>query len=258
METLYLLIRTSRRPEGFKVLMDSIKKLEYPKIVTIVHTDDPRDNYAEGDILIRGEAYPIGMGTAPYNLYNNRLMSAIKKDGWVHFMDDDDAYVAPNVFNFLETANKENMQVAKVIRWNGQIFPKNWKKQKSFQTECFVIWSGIAKKYKWWSEKGGDHYFTRQITRTVDIKWHDHVIAEAQNGKGHGKRIDINNEPVKTELPQDTKVWVKISKSARAKMKGLQELTLMEGELMEKLGVGRITFKGVDIYDSFNKEERVC
>jgi hypothetical protein len=257
MNTLYILIRTSKRPEGFRVLMESIRALSYPNICTIVHTDDPRDTYVEGDIIIRGESFPQGRGTAPYNLYNNRLLEAIPDSGWIHFMDDDDKYIRPDAFDFLENADIKKMQIVKVIRWNGQIFPKRWKKQNTFQTECFIVWSDIARKYKWWSNKGGDHYYTRQITRKTEMKWHDIVIAEAQNGKGHGRRIDVDSE-VKNccPFPEAEKVYIRNQPIRKAQNK-LDYVTYAEAKVLEKQGYARITYKGVEVYGRNQQENRV-
>jgi len=255
METLFILIRTSRRPEGFRVLMESIRNLEYPNVCTIVHTDDPRDSYVEGDIIIRGEVYPRGYGSAPYNLYQNRLLQAVPHNGWVHFVDDDDCYTKAEAFNFLNGANKTKMQVCKVSRWDGKIFPKKWKKQNSFQTECFVLWSGIAKKFKWWAEKGGDHYYTRQVTRVTQIDWHDTIICEAQNGKGHGKRIDVNGEYYKENiLSQHEDVWVRKINTSGTNSKKMELMPLYKAEVLEQEGYARITYKGVSINGS-NKQK---
>ena len=258
MERLYILVRTSNRPKGFCNLMKSIQKLEWPDVKTIVHTDDPRDTYVHGDIVIYGEAHLRSMGHAPYNLYNNRLLKAIPSPGWAHFIDDDDIYASPDVFNkLLEDASTNNVYVGKVTRWNDQVFPKSWKVQRSFQTECFCVWSEVAKKYKWWSEKGGDHNYTRKITRDHDIRWRDVMIATVQNldnSKGHGRRMDVDNTEMATykEIADDEKVYIKLEKPRYGKgTTGVTEMYYFEAKALEKAGYGRITYKGENYVCNF-------
>lgn len=232
--------------------MASIDTLVYPEeIYTIVHTDDPRDDYVYGDIVIRGEVHYPSQGGATYNLYNNRLLQAIPEEGWVHFMDDDDEYISPEAFTHLEKASKNKIHVAKVERWNGQIFPKPWKKKNSFQTECFVLWSTVAKRYRWWADKGGDHNYTRRITRDHAIEWHDKLICKAMNGKGHGRRYDVNEEVLKEprvsrkSLFPDTVVWYKDFDTMA--FPRLEQMPFAEAEVLEKRKKGRATYKGEEV-----------
>lgn len=255
MDTLYILIRTSNRPEGFKNLIASIRQLEWDNIKIVVHTDDPRDDYVEGDIIIKGEVQGPYMGTAPYNLYNNRLLHAIKEPGWIHFIDDDDKYSGPDVFNkLLDGVPKDKVAVGKVIRWEGKIFPAKWKQQRSFQTECFSVYSDIAKKYKWWADKGGDHYYSRQIVRQHGLIWKDVIIAEVQNevhGKGHGRRIDVDNQDgVRGGRIFDPKedVYIKLfDRHMRGEAATLQQVKYEEAVMLERLGYGRLSYKGTTI-----------
>lgn len=70
MDTLYILTRSSGRAEFFRRCRESVKALTYPgPVVHIVHTDDPRDRYVEGDIIVRGEALVLekhGFGRVTY------------------------------------------------------------------------------------------------------------------------------------------------------------------------------------------------
>jgi hypothetical protein len=246
-EALYILIRTSNRPNGFKSLIQSIKALDWDNKIVVVHTDDPRDKYVEGDIIIRGEAHLSNIGKAPYNLYNNKLLEQVK-DGWVHFIDDDDRYCSPDVFNILlEDAKKSEIQIGKVKRWNNQIFPKQWKTQRSFQTECFCCYSDIAKTGRWWSEKGGDHYYTRQLTRRTKLRWVDVLIAEAQNGKGNGNKIDIDNTVNSNvgNIPDDEPVWIKLYRGyGKLRATNIEEMPYYLARTFEERGYGKVTYKG--------------
>ena len=252
MEPLYILTRTSGRRKFYERCRDSVRALSWPGGVTwIVHTDDPRDTYVDADIIVQGEAHGPYMGSGSYNLYNNRLLSAIPGDGWVHFIDDDDEYASADVFeNLLEGASKKKLQIGKVCRGGSVVWPKTWGTQRSFQTECFCVWSELAKKGKWWADKGGDHYYTRQLVRQSGTQWHDVMIAVAQEGKSHGKRVDIGGEQpdYTASIKPSEKVWFKmfIDKNGRRGGK-LYDIPYSEALTLEKYDFGRVTFKGVTV-----------
>lgn len=187
---VYILIRTSRRPVGFARCMESVKNQTYPNIVTIVHTDDPRDEYVTGDIIIKGSKYPQSVGGAPYNLYCNALLDVIPDDkpGWFCFLDDDDEYTEPDIIERLVKNSKPDcINACRVIRWNKEIFPKHWGSKQSFQSECFFLSTAYKNAARWWSNKGGDHFYTRQLVRILPINWIDNLTAvRVQKGKGRG------------------------------------------------------------------------
>lgn len=195
---VYILIRTSKRPNFFTACMNSVQEQDYPNIITIVHTDNPEDTYVYGDIIIRGEPFSRDLGRAPYNLYCNRLLDSIPDGpGWFMFLDDDDALHSPDVISRLVAASKrDQINVARVIRWNNEVFPKDWGSSRSFQTECFMIHTDHKSLGRWWANRGGDHYYTRQITDKLTINWiPDLIIAHAMEGKGHGHCYDLGEAP---------------------------------------------------------------
>jgi hypothetical protein len=252
MTPLYILTRTSGRPEYFRALRESIKALTWPGGVThIVHSDDPRsEDYIECDILIRGEAHGDYVGTAPYNLYQNRLIEAAPKGAWLHMIDDDDMYAAPDVFEqILDHASPEKMHVCKVRRGDGKVWPREWRRQNSFQTECFVLYGQVAKQSKWWGNKGGDHNYTRKLTRTIGIEWHDVLAVLDQEGKNNGALIDLGGfERNWDVLPGNQTVHVKMHKAAGGRQGArLYEMPFSEARVLEKHGLGRITYKGVTV-----------
>lgn len=196
-DPVYILIRTSRRPEFFRRAMDSVRRQTYKKIITIVHSDDPRDEYVTGDIIIRGHAYGPDSGNAPYNLYNNRLLDLIPEgEGWYCFLDDDDEYASDDVIERLVNNSKRDyINVGHVIRWNEKVFPEKWGQDKSFQTECFFLHTDHKRAAKWWPHLGGDHYYSKQLTKILPVNWlGDITICKAQTGKGRGKRLDYDGQ----------------------------------------------------------------
>lgn len=252
MEPLYILTRTSGRPEFFRRCRESVKALNYPNVVHIVHTDDPRcESYIECDILIRGEAHGAYVGTAPYNLYNNRLLDAVPSGGWIHFIDDDDEYTCPEALDWVHDGmDKEAVNVCKAARWNDTIWPRNWGKQMSFQTECFVLWSTLSKRAKWWGDKGGDHHYTKQLTRRANRTWNDYLVVRAQEGKGHGQLIDAGGVEMDYDgaYPADREVLVKLDRD-RGRRAGakLHKMPYHEARTLEKHGFGRVTYKGTEV-----------
>lgn len=247
-DPVYILIRTSNRPKFFEACMNSIKKQTYPNIITIVHSDDPTDEYVTGDIVIRGERFPYSMGTAPYNLYNNRLLDAIPDcDGWYHFIDDDDMYAAPNVIERLVlNSQKNSVNVGRVKRWNDTVWPRRWRSQNSFQTECFFLHTDHRNLGRWWSNKGGDHNYSKQLTEKLSINWIDNLlICEAQEGKGHGRRYDLGDKPLchdsATLRPQE---MVKVEFLRRVSLTAALRGNVGEIKDMRRDRAERLEFKG--------------
>lgn len=192
LDPVYILIRTANRPLFFQHMMESIKKQTYKNIVTIVHSDNPNDLYIEGDIIIRSQR-DESLGNGFYNLYCNKLLEAIPETpGWYHFIDDDDEYYSDDVIERLVANSKrDHVNVSRVKRWNETIFPHRWKNQHSFQTECFFLHTDHKNKGIWWNNKGGDHYYSKQLTKQLPVNWIDNlIICRAQHGKGNGKRYD--------------------------------------------------------------------
>ena len=261
---VYILIRTSRRPEFFKRCYESIKKQTYKNIVVIVHTDDPRNDYVCGDIIIKGQCYHPRSGSGTYNLYNNRLLDAIPDGwGWYHMIDDDDMYFNnKSIANMVKNAKPHAVNVARVKRWGTSVWPKNWRRQRSFQTECFFIHAAYKKLGRWWGNRGGDHYYSRQLTNKLPINWIEGVtICKAQEGKGHGKLLDIGKQAVDFEnyYPDDKKVYMLVISekiSNIGKPGHLVKLPYKEAWRLDKKKQGRITFKGVEVCNEKKLEEQ--
>ena len=194
-----VLIRTSGRPKFYANMMASIREQTYPKIETIVHIDDPADmDYVKGtaNIIVQGrpETGPE-IGSAPYNLYCNTLLDTIPDDidGWFYFLDDDDMFASPDALERMVESSKKNcVNVARSDRGEGNIWPKFWRGQNSFQTECFLIHTAYKGVGRWWSKRAGDHHYSKQLTEKLSINWIDNlIIARAQQGKNRGARNDL-------------------------------------------------------------------
>lgn len=252
---VYILIRTSGRPEFFKRCYESALSQTYSNIVIVTHTDDPRDTYVQGDIIVKGQAYHPKTGTAPYNLYNNRLLSVVPRGewAWFHFIDDDDMYHDDKVIeNLVKKSDPYKINVARVKRWGTTVFPRAWKRQNSYQTECFFLHSVHAGIGNWWANKGGDHHYSRQITARLKVNWIENLfICKAQDGKGHGRKLDLGGKAIEP-IPCDGDVDVLITTERRPELGKLGTVKRMPYEEARKLELaqkGKITFAGVTVDD---------
>ncbi len=250
---VYILIRTSNRPVFFKRMMETIKAQTYKNIVTIVHTDDPRDKYVEGDIIVKGCAYGSNYGDGTYNLYFNRLLNAIPdKPGYIHFIDDDDEYYSDDAIEkFVSHSKKDECNVARVTRWDNKIFPRHWGKQLSYQTECFMVHTDFKKKAFWWGNKGGDHHYSRQLTKQMPVNWIDDlIVCKLQECKGHGNRLDKNSTMTdyRTAYGPDVKVpvigikQVRIPSEAKIQASELKYMPYKLAYELEQKGLVKVTY----------------
>ena len=234
--------------------MESVLSQTYKNIVTIVHTDDPRDTYVQGDIIVKGSCYGPEYGSAPYNLYCNKLLDAIPEgEGWYHFLDDDDMYASNDVIEKLvELSKRDHVNVAHVKRWGNKIMPPEWgDARKGFQTECFFLHTDHKNKARWWGNKNGDGNYSLKLLKTMPVNWIENLlVCKAQTGKGHGRREDLNGITPECNLNPSDKVVVLALRPYR---KGLKRDWLMQGEkkwldystaiMLEKEKIVRITYK---------------
>lgn len=237
--------------------MESVKKQDYENITTIVHSDDPRDEYVSGDIIIRASAYGPGYGAGTYNLYCNRLLDAIPDvPGWYHFLDDDDEYAGPDVISRLVSLSKPDHvnvgRVRRIMKGRVRVFPTGWRVQKSYQTECFFLHTDHKNRARWWPHLGGDHDYSKKLTRVLPVNWIDDLtIAHAQERKGCGDKLDAGKKQVdyRNAYPPNRKVpclgLVPVRTGDRASRIGQGEFKLMAYKYayaLEQRGAVKITY----------------
>jgi hypothetical protein len=249
----YVLIRTSNRPKFFAEMMASIKAQTHPNIITITHTDDPSDTYVTGDIIVSSKRIPKSkQQTGPYNLYNNKLLQAIPDGpGYYHFIDDDDKYYDSTVIEKAVAKCQENkINIVRSMRWSGTVWPKKWGAQQSYQTECFILHTKHRNLAKWWDRTGGDHNYSRQITKVLPINWIDGIIiARAQEGKGHGRRYDLGQqremridprtgtaEQNKTLIDVLFRVCVRFPQECKGREGEVKKIPAWRAKMLEELG----------------------
>ena len=234
-------------------MRESVLALEWDAPVThVVHTDDPRDAYVEGDIVVRGEALPPAPNKAPYNEYNNRLLRLVPDEAWVVFIDDDDEYASSDVMKRLIDENQPDvLHIGTVDRGKGLIYNKTAPRDKlprGQHTEAFAVLGKYAKKFKWPQFKAGDKKYSREITRVLPVVWHPVLVARAVKGRGVGRRQDIDSKPVSGIISLKPGDMVQF----RNMRGGLDLIPYHRAKRLEERKQGRITYKGVQVEDRRN------
>lgn len=202
--TVFILTRTAGRPTMFARLRESILNQQFEGEVThVVHAEEGHADYAEADVVIRGPHLPKILNmTAPWELYNRRLLEAIAHfSGWVMFLDDDDMFTNETALAraYAQATSPDQLLIWKVERENGRISPAKWRGGLS-TPEGRICWEGGSHHTKYLSyakidgDDGSDGRYWNQLSKCLPITWVDEVITkpqlEGRAGKGHGRRRD--------------------------------------------------------------------
>ena len=206
--TINILTRTSGRPNYFKENVESVKSQNYPHINHIVCADDDKSfeyasNLVSKVIRVSGreKKKEYGIMHSPYNLYCNNLMDEVD-DGWIMFLDDDTVFVSEDVV--VQIMNQQ-LNPNDLVIWKGNIQGKVVPSYSygrgialgDIDSFCFMFHS----KHKWaaqWDEvKESDFRVAFKLSRILNIKWIDVVVARTNNdssvhyaGVGFGDRKD--------------------------------------------------------------------
>lgn len=200
MDPVFILIRTSGRPKMFKTMMKSVKAQTYKPLITIVHSDDRQDQYVEGDLIIHGDPFPDDLGSAPYNLYCNRLLDAIPDlVGWYFFLDDDEKLHEPEtVDKIVAQAKRDHLNATKAI-WGTvedptikKVYPDDFVISGivALPTCSFFLHTDHKHKARWPAERYGDYKYTSRLN--LPVYWIDLIRQEQQISKGYGKKEGDN------------------------------------------------------------------
>lgn len=176
---LTVITRTSNRPRFFAKCRDSIKN----QTVTcnhIVISDDPKDDYVEGD-----EVYHIEKkkGKYPYNLYFNEVTHLI--DDYVMFLDDDDQFTTTQAAKKILEVIDEDKIVLWKVKFGGSTIP-----DKVGETPTFANISGIGFAYHkkhwvdWQDKTGGDFSVISELYQKLEPVWINEVLTGLQRPDG--------------------------------------------------------------------------
>lgn len=189
-----ILIRTHRRPEGFKKLIDSIKSQTYKNYRIIVSVDDMATfEYVlkhkiriDDIVLIDGEdvnnkvSESFAGSNAPYNLYFNLLLQKVD-EGYVYCMDDDDYFKDENSLKVIsENIEEDTLSIFKMSIWNTELPSHSFGKSITLAdigTPCFCAHSKYAKQILWGYSYTADGEYIQKLSKIIPkIKWVDEVV----------------------------------------------------------------------------------
>ena len=169
---LNILIRTSMRPEHFKLCIESILTQKYENYCIFVCYDKIEslsylNLYKNNNINLTtffinndsNEKYK-------FNLYNNELMNKVD-DGFIIFLDDDDVFSHNMCFKIINEyiINEDSILIWKFMRPDKLVYPKHINDIKIGEIDTTMIC--FHNKYKnlakWGDKKCGDYYFYNSL-----------------------------------------------------------------------------------------------
>jgi hypothetical protein len=201
---MILLTRTSGRPNAFGRLRKSVESQVGAEVIHVVHSDDPRDTYVVGDLVVRGSRLRrTPESTAPWETYNLRLLSAVREAGLVGavaFVDDDDLLFSDGIAARVDAETTPGFVTFwRVLRENGRLSPKVWMgdlgsadgrvcwESGSFHTDDIPAALSVGVD----DCDGGDGRFWWGMSKVLTPRWVNEVTCFPQVGKGHGRRKDV-------------------------------------------------------------------
>ena len=210
-----IVTRTNNRPNGFKRLVNSIKKQSYPNIRHFVILDDNDSiDYVmpwrlDGDdvelyLLDKDEILSRDFGPNPntgpkfpYNLVINEVYPDIT-EGYFYGIDDDDYLLSDTIIEeMVEAADEDTLLLGRFQLANGKVIPaqKDFGKQPKIGCiggSCMFFhskWLDYAKFDGW---KCSDFRVIDRLYKTVPkTVFFDKVIMKCGNNGGQGKRSDV-------------------------------------------------------------------
>jgi glycosyltransferase involved in cell wall biosynthesis len=198
--TINVLIRTSNRPEAFKRCLDSVRGQTHKNINILVSVDDDGTaDYVQqydGITMIRVKKHlPTPELRAPWNLYLNDLMKAVK-GGWIFFLDDDDMLADPKVLEKVVPYLKEESRIYFVrMKWpTGRVIPSDEHfrghqvVRKDIGMPCFLFHARYKYKIVFRGVKQGDIDFISRLTGIIKHQsWIDLIVTKIGNTGANGK-----------------------------------------------------------------------
>lgn len=198
-QVVNVLTRTSGRPNYLKENVKSVKSQTYPHIRHIVCADDDESyEYAKklvDDVIrvkkgVKREEYD--WMHSPYNLYCNDLMAQVT-EGWVMFLDDDDAFYDENALQRAmgHVSSEENFYVWKA-QFHHKVLPSySFGKGVALcdiGSNCFLFHSKHIWAAQWDEVKESDFRVAFKLFRLLNTKWIDSLVCKINNDRSaHGK-----------------------------------------------------------------------
>ncbi len=200
---LNVLTRTCNRPNRFRRCADSLKAQETAVSIRHFVSIDRPCTYVDADVLVpaTGQIAPeipeasTRHRDAPYNLFVNDLLAAVK-DGWILVLDDDDELLRRDAVAILEPylADEDNMVVFKFAMGDGLgkknfVMPKAHGKAlviNDVPCSCYVYHSKHKVDGLWHGKYSGDFFAASNLADKLNVVWVDEVLAGTQTGPSMG------------------------------------------------------------------------
>ncbi len=185
-----VITRTANRPRFFGKCRQSVLSQTRPTFHLVI-TDDPADQYPVGDFVALVERKE-GRG---HNTYFNEVRQHIPDSHpWVIFLDDDDAFAAPDALACIAGAIRDSSDL---VLWQVQ-FPDCILPGKRFglpPAPGQITGIGFCYHKSHWLDWPpvplGDFAVIQELYQTLRPVWLNSVLTKMQTGPGHGLRLDL-------------------------------------------------------------------
>lgn len=204
-----ILTRTSNRPKYFKNCFNSVSSQTYSNKNHLISVDDDKtekyvkeytNNYIK---LNRNEIIQNNKNANfPFNYYLNHLNNNVK-DGWIMYLDDDDAFIDNTSLKKISSYIKnEDQLLLWRVKFPNTIIPEDNYFGKIPQVTHismigFMFHSKYLNKVKFDGNKCADHRFIHNLYNIIKDKvWINEIytkLQRKQNMGGLGLRDDLRN-----------------------------------------------------------------
>lgn len=197
-----ILIRTSKRPQGFKRVIDEIQRQAQNVPVCIIVSVDNQESleyvlkYSCIDHVVQCTPQPRQhKDHNPYNEYYNELITKTKP-GWVWRIDDDDI-VMPGALETIQqhVENPDVCYIFNILSHVNTIFPSDTSKITycDIATPNFVIHTKHNDTCRWKPVRGGDYRFLQDLlhsTPSLTVEYIDKIIYKVDT-QSFGDRDEV-------------------------------------------------------------------
>lgn len=223
-----IITRTSNRPNGFRINVESVRSQTYKNVRHFVCTDDKNSVpyiVANGILqcyLIDKEAVirkdtSVDPNTGPYfpyNLYFNEVTKFIT-EGWILYLDDDDRFVdetcLEQIADLIQQTDEDTLIYWRMVYSTGNYLPLDMSDGKAptlggIGGSCFIFHSKYKDRAIWDGWKCADY---RLITKLHNLipkkKWYPKNLIYVPSA-GEGRKIDLQPKKSLNMIFKDSKL----------------------------------------------------